>query len=504
MKKVIFVVLLMIILLSSTKVYAVPGCCSWHGGEAGCSGGRTLCSDGTVSSCPCDGTSSYSNYGSSSNYSNSNNESENSLLYYIMAIIVGGGIVLFFGSLASAFESGSEKRKEASYERYRLKQKEEKEKIELGKDSVLNHISINCDYMIEDYVKNIDGLILNEINSDDLIKLLESNNINILTLFDSVYENESGHKKDHIAILNRFSETILNYKKLNQFKYKCLKYLIKNNYISNYEQLFLLSLKNKHVEIIKYILNNCNNHNFRFNNNEIFKYLLEIDDLQLVEKISKKKNFDINVSFSMLYYSKNIKISNEYKMLKILSKKDTYSSLNIEEFIDKRIDLKDPNSVLTFVKEYSNINDFIEENGYYIIFLLIKDQNYDCIKTILDKYKNINLNQRIKFDKKNYIGITPLIYACYRKSNKIVKLLLDYGVDINYGDIDGYTALEYACAIENLNIVKSLYECGAKLKADEGNDYIEKALLKKRNYLLSCASNEYIPILYKLKFNKNK
>jgi hypothetical protein len=30
------------------------GCCSWHGGECGCQGGRNVCCDGTLSpSCSC-------------------------------------------------------------------------------------------------------------------------------------------------------------------------------------------------------------------------------------------------------------------------------------------------------------------------------------------------------------------------------------------------------------------------------------------------------------------
>jgi hypothetical protein len=33
------------------------GCCSWHGGVAGCSGGRVVCSDGSLSpSCTCNST----------------------------------------------------------------------------------------------------------------------------------------------------------------------------------------------------------------------------------------------------------------------------------------------------------------------------------------------------------------------------------------------------------------------------------------------------------------
>ena len=33
------------------------GCCSWHGGVSGCSGGRIVCNDGTYSpSCTCNST----------------------------------------------------------------------------------------------------------------------------------------------------------------------------------------------------------------------------------------------------------------------------------------------------------------------------------------------------------------------------------------------------------------------------------------------------------------
>jgi len=36
------------------NLLAQAGCCSWHGGVCGCSGGRTLCCDGTLSpTCGC-------------------------------------------------------------------------------------------------------------------------------------------------------------------------------------------------------------------------------------------------------------------------------------------------------------------------------------------------------------------------------------------------------------------------------------------------------------------
>jgi len=39
---------------ADTNGVARSGCCSWHGGVCGCSGGRALCCDGTLSpSCSC-------------------------------------------------------------------------------------------------------------------------------------------------------------------------------------------------------------------------------------------------------------------------------------------------------------------------------------------------------------------------------------------------------------------------------------------------------------------
>lgn len=48
-------ILLLIILLMPIVVYAQRGCCSSHGGEAGCaSDGRRICADGTISpTCTC-------------------------------------------------------------------------------------------------------------------------------------------------------------------------------------------------------------------------------------------------------------------------------------------------------------------------------------------------------------------------------------------------------------------------------------------------------------------
>ncbi len=61
MKKVIFILLVSITMfIGIEKVSAGRGCCSHHGGQAYCSGGRWVCKDGTYSpTCTCSGGSSY-------------------------------------------------------------------------------------------------------------------------------------------------------------------------------------------------------------------------------------------------------------------------------------------------------------------------------------------------------------------------------------------------------------------------------------------------------------
>ena len=53
----------LILCVFPTKVFAQKGCCSWHGGVAGCSeNGRQICKDGTLSpSCTCISNIAYKN-----------------------------------------------------------------------------------------------------------------------------------------------------------------------------------------------------------------------------------------------------------------------------------------------------------------------------------------------------------------------------------------------------------------------------------------------------------
>ncbi|MFA5603995.1 MAG: hypothetical protein WDA12_04035 [Bacilli bacterium] len=87
MKKSVFVVVMLLVVILPLNVEAQRGCCSHHGGVSGCSSsGRQVCNDGTLSpSCTC--TPSYI-YGctdsSAKNYNSNANKANGSCTYYVM------------------------------------------------------------------------------------------------------------------------------------------------------------------------------------------------------------------------------------------------------------------------------------------------------------------------------------------------------------------------------------------------------------------------------------
>lgn len=67
-------------------------------------------------------------------------------------------------------------------------------------------------------------------------------------------------------------------------------------------------------------------------------------------------------------------------------------------------------------------------------------------------------------NKINENGFTPLIIACYRDQKKVVELLLNKGVDVNYNSPEG-TALIGTCYKGNIELTKMLLEHKANIHA---------------------------------------
>ena len=478
MKRIkIILVSIIFLLIMPISVYAVPGCCSHHGGEAGCSGGRTVCSDGWTSPCACDGTSRSSNYGTGTTNSNKSSNSEVSIIGVIIASILGFGGLMLLGIF---LEKADDNRKKRRNEKYRRLEEQRENELELAKETALKNV---CEEN-NDSIENINCQVLDKITCEDLMQLVNSKSETIFNLFDSIHNNNYGYTKNRI--FDELGQAILNLKTLTSFQNKCITYIIENRYITNdryankYPEMFLIALKNKHIKIINFIIDNCDNILFNYYNDkaskDFYNYLLDINDLELTKKISSKENFKISTDIMLLTESKNINIENKYKILSSLSN----DRLNIEKFYNEIIDFNDENLILESIENLSKMDNFIEETAYYIIFELIKKQKDECISNILSKYKNIDLNKQVVLGDKKYDGLTPLTYACYRKSSKIVELFISYGVDCNMTDKYENSAIAYACASKSLKIVKLLYEMGNRF-GDYRDSYIEEAIKENRS-----------------------
>lgn len=106
MKKILFIILvILVVTIFPSSVFAQSGCCSHHGGVAGCEGGRQLCNDGTLSpSCTCyDSSSSTSSYDEDTyNYNFGYSDTEDSeisdgaaiIMIILFAVVIIGIIVI--------------------------------------------------------------------------------------------------------------------------------------------------------------------------------------------------------------------------------------------------------------------------------------------------------------------------------------------------------------------------------------------------------------------------
>lgn len=486
-----------LVMIFPVNVAARPGCCSWHGGESGCSGNKTVCADGTISSCPCDGTSSSSSYESSSNNSYSSSEDNNGSSTLIICIILIGGFILFAYINDWWEKSKKEKAKREEERKHLERQKIEEQKIEKAQDlkrSIINGENIKI------LLQNVELQILNRLTSDDVVEII---NINILNktdikLFinklieaDGYYTSIFEEICEHLCSTNLLSQQEELY---NRQRF-VLEYIFKS-ISDDYQKIFMKLLKNKETAFLKKILQEKLKCKFEFSYEEtlkLYNILCNINDLELVKLISTSNN----VVYKYIYaFEKDLETRN-YKNIKIyciLFQQDIYfDQYVITHIFDLLTKFRDINLVKAYLNECNDINSFLQKYGVQLIYLSIRRLWIDIVEYILANYQGINVNVIID-------GGTPLIYACYKKSYRIVKALLDYGADVNFKDSKNNCALVCACESKNLKICKILVEHGATLYNNEQNEALEKALKKRDIYRLPSV---YIYDIYRKSKRKN-
>ncbi len=122
--------------------------------------------------------------------------------------------------------------------------------------------------------------------------------------------------------------------------------------------------------------------------------------------------------------------------------------------------------------------DQTNEAGYTPLILSCYNGNKEVAMYMIDKSKNINLN--------NGYG-TALMAATVKGNYELVEYLLEKKADTNIADSNGTTALHYAIIFNLENIAELLVKSGAKydLKDNRGNSAKDYAILKKNKKLLT-------------------
>ena len=210
---------------------------------------------------------------------------------------------------------------------------------------------------------------------------------------------------------------------------------------------------------------------------------------QLLDKLLKKDNENIGLpiidikdrlGLTALHYSI---IFNNYNAFKILLDKSNIFINNNEKI-----------NVFHICIQYNRLNFFIDILSYIEELFIVTTNNenllqyaiiferYDFIPHILTKKININ-NQDITN------GLSALHQIIIKNKIEIVKILINYGANINIADYYGNTALHYSISEENIDILNILlkYNPNLNLTNFDGNtplhlylgiSYIEKTILQ--------------------------
>ena len=299
------------------NVEAQQGCCSWHDGVAGCSGGRVLCNDGTLSpSCTCE--NDYSSYDYNS-YSSKDADSSGNFVFW-MIVMVGLGLFTIVAIIAEIYYTYKFKKSEEEKKREKKRQKTEMAKIG-------THY-FSFDDFIKSFKEYLTGAKNRDVLTDGYMKLLKVED------FPITY-----YKKDHffnaLFSLRVFGKTKDFFKQLyrqlmdSDYDKRCALAMIEKGYLSSEDftddefaeilcnQLYstnknklLQQFEGRKLEIsvhklIKFI------DEFGYIHSGLIKYknLNLIIDEKLINEMIEKDNYN---SFKILFNNFDIKLNNEW------------------------------------------------------------------------------------------------------------------------------------------------------------------------------------------------
>ena len=472
------------------RVNAVPGCCSSHKGEAGCRGTRTVCGDGWVSPCPCDGTSS--NYGGSGSSSSNSYNSDDSGFWKIAAL---GFVIFVVIYICIKIKQFSDPNLEKSVEEFEKKQRFEKYGTVFKSYEAYINAFINKRYdSIEDMINDS---FFKRIREDDLYKLLKK-----------FYDDGEDYK----YILDKLFE-------LRKYNYDKEKYTINNSVVDfsinkllyNVSRTLAFADKQYH-EIIKYIIDKnyigCNNESCYYGDLIIAILINDeyIKDLELADYILENLESKITIKKFGMVYNKILATNKKY-----LNKLLKNSKINFELSVDDLKYILDKEELIDSFFENFDYSSFDSESIKHCVVTLIKNGNLKLLKNYLCypgqplnddlieiiihhsvRNKNIEiLNWILPLSKKENIdkiyndGHTHLLLAIRKNSIDIVKKLVEYGANVNAAGEFNVLPIEYSFCQKRYTICRYLFK-----QKVEYNDTIKKI----KEYLKEHFEPELLPL----------
>ena len=116
----------------------------------------------------------------------------------------------------------------------------------------------------------------------------------------------------------------------------------------------------------------------------------------------------------------------------------------------------------TIVKEI--LYSYTEEDGQNTTPLIIaaRNGNEDAVHVLLNVFcVNTELTGTVKFENETVAGVTALWSAAAAGHLDIVRLLVQYGANVNHQTVSGSSPIRAACFVGDLDIVKYLVDNGA-------------------------------------------
>jgi ankyrin repeat protein len=218
---------------------------------------------------------------------------------------------------------------------------------------------------------------------------------------------------------------------------------------------------------------------YKLNNKSIFKYLVRYLDIN--KRDSKGNN--------ILYYALKNNDINTIKYL-IQNKIDANKKNNYEKSpLDVAVS-KGYKTLLTILEnDPNNINlNAPDIHGNIPLTAVIKRKKFSktekekLVKILILKGSNVNYTD----NEEN----TPLIYAIQKEYLSIVKMLITNGADVNYYNcISKKYISKYAIDSKNSEIIKYLMKCNAEVTGDMVHDLIYYDNLEVLRILLDCYLN---------------